>query len=518
MKEPSVIIQMSAEATPSAAINSQDIAAGVVVAPCGTVETKLFNSSTEVLNEFTPTGRITRDTDTTVIHAAAIADIYPVLLQRSFDDAGYRAGVLLSNTTGGAQLMSLNALFLNGEQVGTVPSGTVQIPEGTGLSKESNYVLSIYATSPNSTDYVIEYFGPDSDNPELVNLRVITPSRTYDYSGSLDKNYLNAYGRNQFLGNINDYVGIPFQIEIPDGATIKSTDKWTNVPFGAIYVDMEAAAENATRTEALNKLGDQEDYKIAFLCPFGYANPSFVNSLTLLAEETWSFVPFGLMVNKNDSQVIVNAATGVKSEKCLIMAPNDKNQGLADFTIPLSLEVAYLQTIRQNAARGCKFAPVMGSGNGIFNITAPSVVLSKSTREALLDAKIMSLISKPAQGLHYLNKNKASTGETILSEEQNMRMACQINRDVTELLTPMLGRFNTQETRSLVVSLINTYFAQNILNQVYSIDSYRVVCDETNNPPEVRAANQLVVDITVTYLNAIYEVLVYHRALNVAQS
>ena len=86
------------------------------------------------------------------------------------------------------------------------------------------------------------------------------------------------------------------------------------------------------------------------------------------------------------------------------------------------------------------------------------------------------------------------------------------------LLEPIIGKYNIEDTRNLVLKTINNYFEQNILNQVYSIDSYKPVCDESNNTADIRANNQLVVDLSVTYLNAIYEVLVYHRALNVASS
>lgn len=557
MKEPAVSIQMKYDATPNANVDNTDIAAGVVISKCGTLNSKIFYNGSDVLREFTPNGKITRDTDPTVIHASAIADIIPVYLRRVFDvsfNQGKRVGIAVDEN-GNTQLVigSIGSSYDTWNSEGdqqyihqedneyneTHPVSTTTTPdpftstsstespvssdEPTSTSIDlSKCVAVIWSVNPEMRNMILDYFGVNPDNLNEVEL-IITNNwgRQYDYVGGLNPNYVNNYGRNQFIENINEYADIPFYIQVTEyGRSLDLTalNPTQDKLFG-YYDNLPTYNDPAQRQAIFTQLVDQEDYKLAFYCPFGYANPSYAQFLSQLATKNWAFVPFGVMGSfNNDPDSIKNAMAGAASDHMIKLAPYDKNQGLTDYVVDLSLEVAYIRTVEANAARSCKFAPVMGSANGTMVITKPNIVLSKSVRESLLDANIMSIISKPTQSLNYLNKNKCALGDTILSEEQNMRMACQINRDITELLVPMLGRFNTQETRSLVISIINQYFQNNILNQVYSIDSYNVICDETNNPAEVRAANQLVVDINVTYLNAIWEVNVYHRALNVAQT
>lgn len=66
----------------------------------------------------------------------------------------------------------------------------------------------------------------------------------------------------------------------------------------------------------------------------------------------------------------------------------------------------------------------------------------------------------------------------------------------------------------LLRELRNTSFR--IDNQVYGVASHEVICDENNNPPSIQAQGKLRVAVTVRYLNTIYDVEVFNRALDVA--
>lgn len=608
MKEPSVIVKMLIAEADANTTSGANIAAGVVIADCGTTEPKMFYSSTEVLKEFTLTGKITRSTDTTVIHASAIADLMPVYLKRSIQDNGARAGVAFKKDNSNTG----NTLFFKGEQIlaqsvpvtikkamtleafdiqvgttiyyaGSVP-GTpgegnttqecTEITEvGTALESIFNYInkidplhylqiiseqedgtatakmwclatekkptneytstyadsnwdsattindkdvlMYVYSRYPGQVNYVAT-LEANPNNKDLIGLTVETPIKTYEYEGSLDPDYINEYGANQAIENINEYT-IPFTV-VMGGAGTDTSSLTSHVTQSFGNMIAYSGTGMADRREALNVLAGNDDVKVAFWCPFGYPNTGYIDSLVTIAQELYGFVPCGIMAKTDDAEAIKALAPTTKSSYIFTMAPFEKNTGIADYVIDLSLEVAYLKTIVQNAAAGKEWAPVMGKANGILSISKPSVILTKTTRESLLDSNIMSVITRTSESLNYLNKNKCLGGTGVMSEEQNVRLACRINRDMDVLLEQFIGRYNTQETRTRVVALINNYFANNITNQIYSIDSFNVICDETNNPADIRANNQLVVDISVRYLNAIYEVIVYHRALDVSSA
>lgn len=757
MKEPSVSIQMVVDTIASSAVSGQNIAGGVIIADCGTLENKVFYSSTEVLREFTKTGAITRSTDITLIHAAAIADIMPVLLRRSYKDDGVRAGfgiykiplpnsevtevslAGLSNVTSGVekqvydgtevvgtiiaegssvqanpdsvQCSSISLIasrdfnkvnlvpapesgytfdfshykyayltdaygeenYLRPDQVtlvnpddpysikvvakldAEVPAGTMitfvfddsnieyfasidsvledpydftecyfkkgiplgwyqdmTIESGTlnpitfvigingyvfynasvaapalqgyelipveGITRQSttrdivdaiNQLLSeeyfyfdggtnfkvfaaeeldpmpqdpsgiintslavaqrciqpqgggfsvvLYARYPSSIDFSGRIV-KSTTNSDLIDVTVVTANRTYEYTGSTDPEYVNEYGVNQWIGNINEYDGIPFQIEIMKDAdgNVTPSDQVLDtdtIAFGKMSIGK--SADLTSRKAALEELCDQDEIKIAFLCPFGYPHPGYLSKLVSYGPKIWAFSPIGLYVYNDDPEAIIANRPSISTEYAMLMAPHDKSTLMTDWVQDMSLEVAYLAKVTSNAAKFCEFAPMMGKDNATLSITKPSVKFKKSTREKLLDARIMSLVTRTSEGVNYLNKNQCSGGNTVLAEDQNARLACKINRDIDTLLEPILGRFNTEETRSRVTSIINNYMTNNITNQVYSIESYNVVCDESNNPANIRANNKLVVDLTVVYLNTIWEVVVYHRALDV---
>ena len=49
----------------------------------------------------------------------------------------------------------------------------------------------------------------------------------------------------------------------------------------------------------------------------------------------------------------------------------------------------------------------------------------------------------------------------------------------------------------------------------YTIDAYRIIIDETNNPIEIQRQNKLVVNILVRYSRTLKYVLVYHDIFDV---
>lgn len=379
-----------------------------------------------------------------------------------------------------------------------------------------NVLMYILNNNPGTRSYSASMKIVNKDS-KLIELSVITPSKTYTYEGSLDSNYLNSYKVSQFIENINDYEGLPFSIDVVSEDITNITSPIT-IEFGASnspkFDDIDS------RTNALNRLTDIEDYKITYLVPMGYNNPNYIQSLTAKDEDLFSFTPCGLIVKRDDPEYIKGLAPKVSTNKLIVIAGSDRNSSVADFSVDLSSEVAYVRRIVVNTVKGAEYAPVLNKENGVLNIQNPHVQLMKSTRESLLDARIMSVVTKKSENISYLNKNKTtSTSDDVTSEEQNIRLSNRINQDVDELMQQFIGKYNDEATRSLVFSVLTGYFRDNIMNQVYSLEDYpTIICDETNNTPDIIAANRLVVDIKVVYNRAIYEVVIYHRAFDIKNS
>lgn len=385
------------------------------------------------------------------------------------------------------------------------------------VSSIDNDEVSVYlfANDYNNIDY-LGSLKKSKDNEDLIVLSVKTATRDYEYEGSLDPEYINPFNRNQYIENINGYEGIEFEVVV-GGAGTEFIEAESPVEFGRSVV-LESSSNSALLT-SLDRLVDDDQYSVAFYCPFGNQNQAYLNALVNYAGSKWAFTPIGLFPKVNDAEFIKTLKPAISSDAAIALAPYDVNQTIADFPMMLSLEVAFLRAISYNKSRGCEFAPLMGPANGSLSVDTPSVVLTTKTRESLLDARIMSLIYKRSEGISYLNKNKTlATSADVLTEEQNKRLCNKINRDIDKLMRQFLGQYNTVSTRSNVVSVLNNYFNNNIFNQVYGLDRVDIKCDEENNSREIQASGKLVITIKAVYLNTIYEVVVYHRVFDVANA
>lgn len=636
MREPSVIIKMIVPPVSKVDINDENIAAGVIISEIGPTEPTLFRNDAELLKAFSPTATLTRNSDTTLIHAAAIAQFMPVYVCRSSINDDTKAGRAVGKKGEDLQqtIFKKNGVVLIGREKVTIdesklagskldfntdffirigsktytwgaktiaenisgftPGDIVELKRNedildgsaldniirkinklepqihlekignsdfyiyanidlhanrgytdnqapNGVSYEyvqstvshidaDQVLLYLFSNNPGEQEFTASVYGIESStiglasgNTDMLALEVITPRRSYNYEGSNNPEYVNRYGVSQYLENVNEYEGIEFEVNIvyKDPFVLSEVQfrDAKSFTFGKRKVTKQASLESVKA--ALELLIDSEQYKPAFLCPFGYNNISYVNKLIELGSKILAFVPYGHITKVNDAEKIKTEVSGIaKSDNVMIMVPNDRNTSICGFPIDLSLEVAYLRRVQFNKGRGCEFAPMIGKTNGVLTVEKPSVILTKTVRESLLDAKVNSLVTNKSENINYLNKNKSlASSDDVLSEDQNKRLANKINRDLDTILGKYIGQFNTVSTRAQVTDEVKQYFTNNILNQVYSLyQAPTIICDDTNNTPDIIANNKLVVDVKCVYNNTIYEVIVYHRAFDVANN
>lgn len=84
---------------------------------------------------------------------------------------------------------------------------------------------------------------------------------------------------------------------------------------------------------------------------------------------------------------------------------------------------------------------------------------------------------------------------SALDAVNSRRLMLQIREVLSELATHMLFEFNDDETRKEFRTEAELYLEE--LAQRGAIYDYRVVCDRTNNPPEIIDANQFTADIYI---------------------
>lgn len=155
-----------------------------------------------------------------------------------------------------------------------------------------------------------------------------------------------------------------------------------------------------------------------------------------------------------------------------------------------------------------EFAPVFNRGL-ISRIPLDKIYTTKE-REMLLAQKINSL--KLYEGAWVFNNNLTATFDNIIFKEENIkRLANAIARELKVQLKTFIGRQNVKQVREEVVNKIR-YMLDRVINiHKYRPESYRIICDETNNRDY---DNYLYVDIDVRMPMSVK----YVRLVTVAQS
>ncbi len=120
---------------------------------------------------------------------------------------------------------------------------------------------------------------------------------------------------------------------------------------------------------------------------------------------------------------------------------------------------------------------------------------NKTDRDTLYKANVNPIVTFPQQGT-LLFGDKTKLGRPSAFDRINVRrLFLKIEKDIIEYSKTILFEFNDQFTRSEFKAVVNPYL-KNIKAQ-RGIYDYLVVCDETNNPPDVIDRNEFIASIFV---------------------
>ena len=99
-----------------------------------------------------------------------------------------------------------------------------------------------------------------------------------------------------------------------------------------------------------------------------------------------------------------------------------------------------------------------------------------------------------------------------MSDEANSRLMIRISKAMPVLLRQFIGRRISAILWKDIRDVIDFWFTTTILPLTYTIDAYRIICDETNNPAEIGRQNRVKVLVQVRYQRALKYIDVYNNA------
>jgi phage tail sheath protein FI len=162
--------------------------------------------------------------------------------------------------------------------------------------------------------------------------------------------------------------------------------------------------------------------------------------------------------------------------------------------VPLNGDIAGL-TARSDDLRDPWFSPAGYSRGQIKNLVKLAYSPSKAERDLLYKNDVNPVITQPGQGT-VLVGDKTALGRPSAFDRINVRrLFIVLQKTIATAANQMLFEFNDEFTRAQFLNLVEPFLRD--VQGRRGITDFRVVCDETNNTPEVVDTNRFVGDIYI---------------------
>jgi len=165
--------------------------------------------------------------------------------------------------------------------------------------------------------------------------------------------------------------------------------------------------------------------------------------------------------------------------------PNTANQ----VWVPASAVVPGVYAFNDNVAAPW-FAPA-GINRGVLTTTIQAErVLTQNNRDTLYQANINPIATYPNTGIVVFGQKTLQKKKSSLDRINVRRLLIELKSYISQVADTFVFEQNDAVTRSNFSSIISSYLAS--VQQQQGLTAFRVVMDESNNPPQVVDNNQMV--------------------------
>lgn len=136
-----------------------------------------------------------------------------------------------------------------------------------------------------------------------------------------------------------------------------------------------------------------------------------------------------------------------------------------------------------------------GTTRGIIPSYAQKVIFTKAQIGSLYDRNINTSLIVPGTGAVLWGQKTAQLKATALDRINVRRLLIYLENSIEPMLQDFLFALNTPKVQQRVSSLVSSFLGD--VMAAGGLTGYRVVCDTSNNTPNIINNNQLLVDIYV---------------------
>jgi hypothetical protein len=252
-----------------------------------------------------------------------------------------------------------------------------------------------------------------------------------------------------------------------------------------IYANPEEVDINLFATPGINFEDSESLVKYALGLLEERADTLYIVDSPRLTDETAKGTPEDAVLSLQD--------TGIDSNYAATYWPwiqiEDQTTGKFVYIAPTA-EVVKSIALTDNVSYPW-FAPAgINRGSASDNVRRADIKLSQSQRDTLYEGRVNPIASFVQQGVVIFGQKTLQVRQSALDRINVRRLLLQIRRLVSAVSQTLLFEQNDQTLRDQFLSKVEPLLLQ-IQNQ-RGLAGFRVVMDETNNPPEVVDRNTLV--------------------------
>jgi hypothetical protein len=157
--------------------------------------------------------------------------------------------------------------------------------------------------------------------------------------------------------------------------------------------------------------------------------------------------------------------------------------------VPASTLIPGVYAFNDNAAAPW-FAPA-GINRGVLTTAIQAErVLTQGNRDTLYQANINPIATYPTNGIVVFGQKTLAKKKSSLDRINVRRLLIELKSYISQIADTFVFEQNDTVTRNNFLSIINPYLSS--VQQQQGLTAFKVVMDETNNPPNVVDNNQLV--------------------------
>jgi hypothetical protein len=424
-----------------------------------------------------------------------------------------------------SQLLSVNTNNLYGSFIARYPSAlgnslSVQVCANTQTFSTWSY-KSFFTSAPGTSEFVSAAGGSNDemhivviDTDGLFTGSQGTVLETYGFVSKADDAAINGSTNyyKQVVFNQSKYVYAVDPVDYSNTSTTWGRSASTN--FETLKSNISVSLDGGTDRvptdgniqSSYDLFANKDVVDISLLLTGGasanvqqYVIDNVVNS----RKDCVAFIspPSSAVVNNtgNETSGIQSWLTSLARSSSYVVADSgwkymyDKYNNVYRY-IPLNGDIAGL-CVNTDTIRDPWFSPAGLNRGQIKNAIKLSWNPNKTQRDVLYSAGVNPVVSFPGQGIVLFGDKTLQSKPSAFDRINVRRLFIVLEKSIARAAQFSLFEFNDEFTRAQFVALVTPYLRD--IQGRRGITDFRVVCDTTNNTPQVIDTNQFVGDIYI---------------------